>query len=200
MSIARALVRALDRYLRGRFGIFEYSSDDSCIFRVRVVRAPHDLELPAETVATGDPVLELHFWNEHLPPVPKSGHNMRWAVGGRRVLISSCQKLAARLREDPRMANARAVGGITALFATGDRSGWEKIFGRLGFVMQPHRNPAGRFFEFWERVYAWMVMRAFAVGSGSPPKLASIHRTDFWISRDDFLRRYGNASLGTKTL
>ena len=195
----RAFVRSLDRYVRKKLDIFEYSTDDGCIFRVRTSRAARDLELPAQTIATGDSVLELHFWNEHLPPVPEAGHDMRWAVGSRRVLISSCRMLAARLREDPRMAEARAVGGITPLFAAGDGSGWERIFGRLGFVMRPHQNPSGRFFEFWERVYAWMVMRAFDVGSGAPPTLASIHRTDFWISRDDFLRRYANASSSAKT-
>ena len=195
----RAFVRSLDRYVRKKLDIFEYSTDDGCIFRVRTSRAARDLELPAQTIATGDPVLELHFWNEHLPPVPETGHDMRWAVGSRRVLISSCRMLAARLQEDPRMAEARAVGGITPLFAAGDGSGWERIFGRLGFVMRPHQNPSGRFFEFWERVYAWMVMRAFDVGSGAPPTLANIHRTDFWISRDDFLRRYANASSGAKT-
>jgi hypothetical protein len=199
VRIMRAFVRAIDRYLRKRFDIFEYSTEDTCIFRIRIGHIERDLALPDETVAAGEPVLELHFWNEHLPPVPEGGHNMRWAVGLRRVLIASCRMLAARLEEDPKMADSRAVGGITPLFAAGDGSGWEKIFTRLGFIMQPHRNPSGRFVEFWERVYAWMVMRTFTVGSGASPKLASIHRTNFWISRDDFLRRYGNASAGAKT-
>ena len=199
MRIMRAFVRAIDRYLRKRFGIFEYSTEDSCIFRVRIAHTECALELPDQIVSAGEPVLELHFWNEHLPPVPEGGHNMRWAVGVRRVLIASCRMLAARLEEDPKMADSRAVGGITPLFAAGDGSGWERIFTRLGFIMQPHRNPSGRFVEFWERVYAWMVMRTFAVGSGAPPKLANIHRTNFWISRDDFLRRYGSASARGKT-
>jgi hypothetical protein len=199
MRIMRAFVRAIDRYLRKRFDIFEYSIEDTCIFRARLCHAEHALELRDRTVSAGEPVLELHFWNEHLPPVPEGGHNMRWAVGVRRVLIASCRMLAARLEEDPKMADSAAVGGITPLFAAGDGSGWARIFTRLGFVMQPHENRAGRFVEFWERVYAWMVMRTFTVGSGSSPKLASIRRTDFWISRDDFLRRYGKASTGAKT-
>jgi hypothetical protein len=199
MRIMRAFVRSIDRHLRKRFDIFEYSTQDTCIFRARFCNAEHALELRDRTVSVGEPVLELHFWNEHLPPVPAGGHNMRWAVGGRRVLIASCRMLAACLEEDPRMAGPRAVGGITPLFAAGDGSGWERIFARLGFVMQPHQNPSGQFFEFWERAYAWMVMRTFAVGSGPSPKLASIRRTNFWISRDDFLRRYGSASARGKT-
>jgi hypothetical protein len=199
MRIMRAFVRSIDRHLRKRFDIFEYSTEDNCIFRIRIDHTERDLALPHETVAAGEPVLELHFWNEHLLPVPEGGHNIRWAVGVRRALMASCRMLAACLEEDPRMAGPRAVGGITPLFAAGDGSGWERIFARLGFVMQPHQNPSGRFAEFWERVYAWMVMRTFAVGSGPPPKLESIRRTNFWISRDDFLRRYGGASARGKT-
>jgi len=192
----RAIFRPLDSYLRKRFDIFEYSSDDRCIFRVRASSAERDLALPNQTVSAGEPVLELHFWNEHIPAVPEGGHDMRWAVGAVRMLAASCRMLAARLDEDPRMAGARAVGGVTPLFAVGDGSGWERIFTRLGFVMQPHHNPSGAFIEFWERVYAWMVMRTFAVGSGLSPKLAPIQRTDFWISRDDFLARYAPGAPG----
>lgn len=199
MTIMRAFVRSIDRSLRKRYGIFEYSTEDTCIFRARITHAERALELPDRIVAAGEPVLELHLWNEHLPPVPEGGHNMRWAVGGRRVLIASCRALAVHLEEDPRMTEARAIGGITPLFETGDGSGWARIFARLGFVMHPHENPSGRFVEFWEQVYGWMVMRTFTVGSGASPKLAGIRRTNFWISREDFLRRYGNASAGAKT-
>ena len=64
MRIMRAFVRSIDRRLRKSFDIFEYSSDDTCIFRARLCHAERTLELPDRIVSAGEPVLELHFWNE----------------------------------------------------------------------------------------------------------------------------------------
>ena len=31
---------------------------------------------------------------------------------------------------------------------------------RLGFAMRPYHNPMGRFTEFWEEVYGWLMDQA----------------------------------------
>jgi hypothetical protein len=194
MSVLKALVVPLDRYLRRRFGVFEYTAETDCLFRARFSTAERDIELPDLNVPAGDPVLELHFWNEHFPPVPAGGPDIKWAVNGSKKVVTSCRLLAQRLEDDPKMRAVSAIGGTTPLFKAGEGSGWEKMFSRLGFKLWPHVNPAGSFAEFWENFYAWMVMRSFHVGSGTSLRLGEIERTDFWVSRDEFLERHGNSS------
>jgi hypothetical protein len=194
MPLMKALVVPLDRLLRSRFKVFEFSDEPDCLFRARFAAAEQDIELPDGRVSAGDQVLELHFWNEHFPPVPADGPDMKWAVNGSKKVVKTCRLLAQRLQDDPKMATVHAIGGTTPLFKAGGGSGWEKIFTRLGFVIWPHVNPAGAFAEFWENFYAWMVMRSFHVGSSETPKLGAIERTDFWMSRDEFVSRHGNSA------
>jgi hypothetical protein len=187
-----ALVVPLDRLLRSRFGVFEFSDDPDCLFRARFARTERKIELPDRAIQAGEPVLELHFWNEHFTPVPAGGPDIKWAVNGSKKVVASCRLLARQLRENPEMAQVCAIGGTTPLFRAGAGSGWEKIFSRLGFELWPHVNPSGAFAEFWENLYAWMVMRTFHVGSGTSLRFKDIERTDFWVSREEFLRRHGN--------
>ncbi len=51
--------------------------------------------------------------------------------------------------------------------------------------------------EFWEEVYAWLLMWAFTLGNRNRRSLSRIRRSDFWISADDFLRLYGGQSTKT---
>lgn len=66
----RALVRALDAFLRRRKGVFEFCDDPDCRLRLQVAPAPNDLQLEDVTVPAGQPVLILHLRNESLPRAP----------------------------------------------------------------------------------------------------------------------------------
>jgi hypothetical protein len=186
----RRMVYALDRLLRSRLGLFEYWDDPDCLFRVRVTDAPGDLHVSEGEIPTGAPVLELHLWNEHIPPMFVDTPSITAAVQIRRTLTSSTRALACRMRTDPHLHGVQAVGGVTPLFSAGDGSAMEKLFIRLGFTTRPYQNPMGRFAEFWEEVYGWMIMWAYYRGTKRPRTLGKIRRTDFWMSSEEFLRRY----------
>jgi hypothetical protein len=183
----RKAVFALDRYLRRRMGLSGVCDDPRCLFRMRRGAAPYDLVLDGDRIPAGAPVVELHFWNEHFPPVPEGGPTLRWGVQGQKMVTFSCHALAHRLVEDGELTDVRAVGGTTPLFAVGDGSGWERIFLRLGFRLSPHRGGRG---EIWERLYAWIVMWAFNVGASGPGRLRDVRRTDFWVATGDFVERH----------
>jgi hypothetical protein len=187
----RFIIRAIDWLLRKCNGVFEFCDDPDCIFRISIGVSKYPLRVRDVEIPAGTKVLELHFWNEHMPPMPGSGSVIGPAVKLRRRLASSAQRLAEALKSDPQLAGVRALGGVTSLFTPGDDSAAEGIFRRLGFSVTPHQNPLGRFMEFWEEVYAWFLMWTFTFGNQNRRSLRGLRRSDFWMSTDDFLRLHG---------
>jgi hypothetical protein len=189
----QAIIRRFDRFLRRAQGVFEFWDDPGCMFRARVSKAPHTVRLHDTEIPAGAPVLELHFWNEHMPQIPAEGPSLSLALQGQRMLVTSLQKAAHHIRHDPCMNGVQAVGGATVLFTTGDGSGAEKLFMRLGFTAVPYQNPLGRFGEFWENLYTWGLMWAYNAVSLRQRHLIKLHRTELWMSVDAFLQRYGES-------
>ena len=64
----RALVVGLDEWLRRQNGMLEYSDSPDCMLRVVRRRAECEMTLSdGVVVVRGDPILDLHFWNERIP-------------------------------------------------------------------------------------------------------------------------------------
>jgi len=180
----RHLIRLFDRFLRRVYGISEFWDDPACLLRLRVGRTAHPLPLPDGQLPAGTRVLEIHLWNEQIPPIAATGPDLAWAVQVRRRLVASLRRLAEQMRHDPRLAGVQAVGGVTVLAG-------EKLLARLGFTVFPSHNRLGRFGEFWENLYTWGIMWAFNAASLRQRHLLQLHRTEIWMSADEFLRRYG---------
>jgi hypothetical protein len=160
------------------------------MFRARIGRTRHTLNLPEGEIAPGTKVLELHFWNEHMPQIPEGGPDLALALHGQRMLVASLRAFAQRIERDADLSGGRAVGGATVLFAAGDASSGERLFQRLGFSVFPYQSPLGRFGEFWENLYTWGLMWAFNEVSLQKRHLLRLQRTEVWMSTDAFLARY----------
>jgi len=187
----RTAFRTVDRGMRSALGVFEFCDAPDCLLRVRVTSATHALSLPGRVVAKQAPLLELHLWNEHIPPVPPDGPDLAWAVHTQRRLIASCHVLADKMSRDPRFAAVQAVGGITVILLPGKGTGGEKLFRRLGFWVFPYHSALGRFGEFWENLYSWWIMWTFNPSTLRHRQLIHLCRTEVWMLTDEFLRRYG---------
>jgi hypothetical protein len=146
----RALVRRLDALLRRRLGVFEFCDDPECLLRLRLARAPHDLLLPDATVCAGEPVLELHLWNEQLPLPPRAGPDLAWAVRLHRLWVKSLRLVAQHIGSDAHLAGVRALGGSTVLADSEEVVGRYGLFRRLGFAVLPAKCTLGCFGEFWK--------------------------------------------------
>jgi uncharacterized OsmC-like protein len=187
----RALIRRFDTLLRSRLSVFEFCDAPDCLLRVRVTLAAHAFSLPGHAVSEGAPVLELHLWNEHIPPLPLNGPDLAWAVQTRRKLVASFHTLADQMEHDLRFAAVQAVGGITVLLLPGKDAGGEKLFRRLGFSVYPHHGALGRFGEFWENLYTWWIMWTFNPATLRHRHLTRLCRTEIWMSAEEFSSRYG---------
>ncbi len=186
----RSLIRALDRLLRSIYGVYEFSAAPDCLLRLRLTRAPHVLPLSGGEIKPGAPVVELHLWNEHVPIIPAEGPDFAWALKIYRMLNQSLQAAASHLQNEPRLSGVEAIGGPNATILPGQPSGGESLMQRLGFTVHPYNNRLGRFGEFWENFYTWMLIWTFNPASLQHRRLFRMRRSEIWMSKKEFLRRY----------
>lgn len=186
------IVRAFDLWLSRQYGIFPFDESPDCIVHVQVSKATHPLEFPdCAVVETGQPVVLLHLWNEHLPPMPPEGPNLGWSNRTMRLFVDSLRGLARQFRRDPRLEGVRAVGGVTALFSPDGRASGVRWMERLGFMVAPYHRPLGRFGEFWENLYSWWLLEAYNPGSMRHRSLLSLWRAEIWMPVEKFVDLYG---------
>jgi hypothetical protein len=187
----RAWVRRFDALLRRIERVYEFADDRECLFRLQLVKAAQAKRLAGESIAEGDPLLALHLWNEHLPELPAQGADLAWAARFYRLLVRSFRLVAAEMERDSALERVRAIRCVTLLVFLGDPSDAERLMRRLGFAIEPYRNALGRFGEFWENLYTWAIMWAYNPVSLRGRSLWRARRTELWMSRSDFLQRYG---------
>ena len=187
----RRLIRGFDGLLRRLYGVVEFCDDPLCLFRIQPARYPRSLRLSDGTeVRPGEPVLILHLWNEHIPPLSPDGPDLLWAVQVRRRLLRSLHRLAALVASDPGLTGVKAVGGVTVLIPL-DGEGPARLMTRLGFdVVTRPRSWLRGFGEFWENLYAWALMWAFNAPTLRRKQLLRLRRTEVWMSRQRLLERY----------
>ncbi len=118
----------LDRWLRRRQGVFEYSSTRECLFRTQRTDAAHYCCLEdGSTIHPGAAILTLHVWNDHVPAIGADGPTIGWARRFAGALDFSLGELARFLRERP------------------DFSGIAGIRIEMGMGMRGPTNEASRF-------------------------------------------------------
>ncbi len=187
----RFLVYALDALLRRAYGVFEFCQDPDCLLRLQVARASRPLHLGDQVVPRGSPVLLLHLWNEHLPRIPRAGPDLAWAKVAQRAFLRSLQAVGMYLQCQPHLKDIAAIGGCTALLFTSGQDGGVRLMERLGFTILPYSSPLGRFGEFWENFYSWLLIWAYNPGGLHYRPLFKLRRAEVWMLREDFIRRFG---------
>ncbi len=187
----RRLIRRFDAWLSRRYGIFVFSQQPDCVLRLQRTVAHRHLSLPDCQIERGDPVLLIHLWNERLSALLPPEVGLGRAKALQRLLLGSLAQAACYLSEHVELANARAVGGVTVLLGSEDRSGGVQLVERLGFSVFPYRSPLGRFGEFWENFYSWMLIWTYDPVSLPDHRLWRLRRREFWISAQQFRLRFG---------
>ena len=192
----RSLIRRFDAFLSRRYGVFTFTDEEDCLLRLQIAAASHSLLLPGQVVQPGDKVLKIHLWNEHVPiPSSSEGYGLVWAKEVQRMFLKSLQAVGRYMQGTSSLADTRAVGGETILLFAGDRRNGERLMKRLGFKVLPYTHPLGRFGEFWENFYSWVLVWTYNPAGLHHRSLFHQRRSEFWISAGDYLARYGQKAV-----
>jgi hypothetical protein len=191
-----ALFSSIDKALRARQGIFEYSDSPHCIFRMHVASSASDVVLADGTrLPAGSRLVNLHLWNERLPPFPDRGPTLAWA---RRMCCDfeiSLGELAAFIANRPALDDVVAIAGNLVLSSPQRSQLLGNLAARYGFVraVEPagSRSASQRLHLLGENILISMI----AI-SCNP----AAFRTDFlirdrlpvYLHRAELMRRFGS--------
>lgn len=193
LDLGRA-VRGVDFLLRQRQGIQEFTDDENCIFRISLDTAGRDLVLSDGTlVREGDPVMELHFWNEHLPPMPE-GPSAAWASLMKRRMRQSLAAVADYLESERSLDTVLALTGAPPFASRVGALQMVRTAHRFGFdVVDPDepREWRGRIHAVLDSMLLWGLAYAYNPGRLKASKMLLRHRYQLWISRRKLMRCYG---------
>jgi hypothetical protein len=189
------LVRLGDAVLRRVYRIFEFDPRPEAMLRLSLGKAERDLTFSDGThIARGDPIGELHFWNEHLPPIPEGGPDIGWARAFHRGVTGSFSKLTVYFENDDRFKDVHAFRG-NAFFGGGYE--WDhgtKLAERWGFDLvacEPTTGLWQRLLGFLESGYALALVRIFSPGSMKDISVDRVRNVEIWMPRSVMVAKYG---------
>jgi hypothetical protein len=189
------LVSIIDKALRDRQGIFEYSSCPRCIFRLHVAAIPADIALSDGTrLASGSRIINLHLWNEHIPPFPPEGPTFGWARGLRDGLELSLRELAAFVASRPAFDDIVAVGANLVFASTQQTGQVTHLVAHYGFV-RPVASTATRSLSQRLHLFGENMLISMLMMSRNPAALrADLFCHDdlpVYLHRTELMRRFG---------
>jgi YkoP domain len=191
-------VFGLDRWLRRRQGVFEYSDDPACLFRIQRAQAEEHVTLSdGARIALGDPVLNLHMWNEHMPLMGHDGATVAWARTASRSIRSSLGQLATYLHEHPEFDDIAALRADMRLGTAEQSAQLARLSAHYGFEAPAGLAPAGYWrsgglHRFGENILIFMLVLATNPVAVGTPVLRRDHKL-VYLSRVALKRRYGGA-------
>jgi hypothetical protein len=137
-TLLERIVFAIDAALRRWYSVVEFTSDPTCISRIRVGRLERPLVLADGTCGrAGERFVDLHLWNEQIPAMPEEGASIAWARQMHLSFQHSLQQLVRYLATRPDLADI-AVVRCTLMFASPERDAqMARLLGRYGFELVP---------------------------------------------------------------
>ena len=194
-------VFGLDRWLRRRQGVFEYTDDPACIFRIQHAQAEEGLTLAGEArIEPGMPLLNLHLWNEHMPLMGPEGPSVGWARHLSRAVHASLRQLAAYLDDNPGLDDIAALRADMRLGTAEQGAQFVRLMGRYGFepaaeVVHLGYWQSSSLHHFGENILIFLLVLATNPVAVSPPVLRRDHKL-VYLSRAALERRYGGGWTG----
>jgi len=142
-AVAR-LIFALDERLRRRNGIFDYDADGESLFRLKLVEAKRTIVLKdGVRLRPSDPILELHFRNEQMPPMSR-GATIVWAARLIKLLDLSLGELWEFLNRRSDLNEVAAIRAEWRLRSLDKLHQIERAALRFGFELVPGTDTLGR--------------------------------------------------------
>lgn len=190
---------AFDTRLRQQRGVIEYSAHPACLFRLEIARAHRRLTLADGTrLRPGQRVVRLHFWNEHIPPVPAAGTTIRWARQVQRNISLSLRELARYLSSRPDLCDISVVCGDVPSATREQCRQIEYIMAHYGFetIMETEQLPfAERLHRLGENILISLTVFAQNPATLRLDTLQRV-RVPIYLSRGILERKFGSVSVG----
>jgi hypothetical protein len=183
-----AAIFALDARLRRHQAVVEYTEHPFCIFRLQIDRSRRHLVLYDGTpLQPGQRIARLHFWNEHIPPIPQGGPMIGWARQFQQGIAISLRELVHYLSLRP---DLRDIAVICANAPSGKLA---RIVARYSFeaIAEDERLPIGEHVHrFGEDILISLIMFA---RHDRALRLASLRRmwVPIFVSRRALEERLG---------
>lgn len=188
-----------DAVLRSYYGIYEFTDDPLCIFRIGLEEARAPVMLSDGTrVREGAVVGTLHFWNEHLPRYSLHGPDLGWACVMRDHLVHSLRALAAHIDSAPAWREVGALRGDAVLASRLGAPQVRRVARRYGFERVPvDPSLMRRLHDLGENFVLWGLTRAFNPAALMRRPFLREHH-ELWISRATLHRLYGAPSASAR--
>jgi hypothetical protein len=184
----------IDKHLRRRHGVSEYTQSSDCFFRMQIVNGTDELLLGDGTrVQPGDRIIILHFRTDQIPPIPATGPTLGWARRMSETFTLSLQELARHLAARSDMDDVAAVRLDAALGTTARSGQISRILSRFGFqVAPPQDSPslADRIHRYGENILVSLMVLAHNAIALRPDTLLR-DRVVAYLSRRALEQRYG---------
>ncbi|MGA7324418.1 MAG: hypothetical protein WBX25_08045 [Rhodomicrobium sp.] len=196
-SLLASAVFGVDRYLQRREGVFCFTSDTHCIFRIKIASLGAEVILDNEiTLSAGMEIVELHIWNEQVPTLRDHVSPVAWGLSIRRAFPHSLKLLSGYLAERADFARIGAIGGNVALFTAEDTKQHLRTCGRLGFVRSRTGwgGETGEARRLGENILIALMILALNPGSCNFSSLRR-NRVPIFMTRAELDRRYGAARV-----
>jgi hypothetical protein len=189
-----ALVEKIDKGLRRRSGVIEFTQSHDCLFRMQITKCADDLMLADGThVRHGDRIINLHFWNEQVPPFPPGGPTLGWARHISRTFECSLQKLAHYLAAAMDVEDIVAIRVSVALGPAARSNQVSRVLSRFGFEPAPppeRPSLAARLHRYGENILISLMVLAHNPITIRLDTLMR-DRVVLYLSRRSLERRYG---------
>jgi hypothetical protein len=143
-------------------------------------------------VRPGEPIINLHFWNEQIPLMPASGPTLNWARRMNERFEHSMQELARHLATQSDMDDVAAIRANVALGAAARAGKISRILSRAGFEIISEDSPsfAGRVHLYCENIFISLIVLARNAIALRPDTLMR-GRVVAYLSRRTLDQRYG---------
>ena len=131
----RRAIMALDARLSRQNGVVPFSNDKECILRIALVSARCTVCLSdGAEIRTGDPIADVHCWNERIPPMSAGGADLAWAQKVSLRLRRSLELLAHAMATDPSLFAVKACRANVNFVGLGcSNRSVTRIIARLGY-------------------------------------------------------------------
>ena len=184
-------VFAIDAILRCLYGVRSCCYAEGTVLRVARTKFHAAVSLEDGTsIPPGDPVLDLHIWNERLSALGTPGPNLAWACRVKNRVQASLRELAWRLECDGTLSRYLAVRANVVVLSASAARKFSRIAGRFGLVPTKAEQPAGWGHGMLVLLLAWACNPGRAFRGCYQP----VHR-EFWISAIELRSRYPHIPL-----